>query len=113
MATRAEIIQEFAKDPATARATLERITQIVAKSFADDRQESSIILLSAQRPSAFDIKHRTNIAYDWFIRLRGDLHYSTDKALDFLPKAVRSALDGVDWEPPPATKSWGGSEASR
>ena len=85
------------------------VQSAVERSFREDRAESRIILLRAQNPTRNDIRHRTNICYDWFTKLRGDLHYSFPKACDLLPRALRATLDGEAWEPPPAEKSWGQS----
>lgn len=107
-----ELVASFAKD----RATLERIakvfTNVVQRSFEEDR-EGRMIYLTSDVPTTEEIKRRTNICYDWFLTLRGDLHYSNEKALDFIGKALRATLDGVDFEPPPADASWGGEAASR
>lgn len=108
MGTKTDILRELAgEDPKKLRIILDRITAAVAETFKEDRTRSGIVLLSQISPSQAEVKRRTNLAYDWFIRLRADCHYSTRKALDYLPRAIRAELDGESWEPPPAETSWG------
>lgn len=108
MSSKTDIVRELVgADPAKLMQVFDSITRAVARSFEDDRQNSGIILLSGLNPSEAEIKRRTEICYDWFVRLRGDCSYSTRKALDYLPKALRTTLDGAIFEPPPATNSWG------
>lgn len=54
-----------------------------------------------------EVKRRTEICLKWFRVMRGDLGYSTERALDFLSLALRTELDGGKWEPPAATAAWG------
>ncbi len=59
-------------------------------------------------PTRDEIKRRTVMAHKWFMVMRADIGYSTQRACDMLPEAVRAQLDGVDWEPPAIEKAWGG-----
>lgn len=109
MTTKTDIVRELTgEDPKKLRIILDRIVAAVVETFREDRQRSGIILLSDLSPTEAEKKRRTDLAYDWFIRLRADCHYSTRKALDYLPRALRAELDGESWEPPPAEASWGG-----
>ncbi len=61
-------------------------------------------------PGRVEIKHRTEILYRWFTVMRAEVGYSTHRALDMLPEALRTELDGGSWEPPPVEKGWGAKE---
>ena len=54
-----------------------------------------------------EVKRRTEICLKWFRVMRGDMGYSTERALDFLGLALRTELDGGKWEPPAAVTAWG------
>lgn len=110
MSDKAELLRELVKDQATWQRVLTSITRTVQRSFHEDRSRRSIVLL-CEVPSDAEIKHRTNICYDWFCTLRADCGYSTERALDALHKALRATLDGVVWEPPPALRGWAPQEA--
>lgn len=107
--SRADCIRELLtnKNPMQIMQVFDTVTKTVLDSFERDRSESRIVLLSQISPTTAEVKRRTELCYDWFLRLRNDCHYSTRKALDYLPRALRSELDGIVFEPPPATNSWG------
>lgn len=84
-----------------------RLVDVVRKSFDEDLPAHGLIIMPHRSPSRDEIVERTNIVFDWFLRLRGDLHYSLPKALDMLPVALRAHLRGENWTPPPADRAWG------
>ena len=63
--------------------------RMVFDSFQDDQS----------RPTTNEIERRMWICINTFKMLRGDLHYSTERALDSIPVALRAKLDGIPWEP--------------
>ena len=84
---------------------------VVRLSFAQDaeRRKSAVIIMpgtTTVRVTRAETTRRAKIVYDWFMVMRQDCHYSSQKALDMLPRALRATLDGEDWEPPPAERSW-------
>lgn len=102
-----DVLRELANgDPERVRRIVARIAHVVAETFEEDRSRSGIVLLRGVSPTDAEAKRRTNLAYDWFIRLRVEAGYSSTKALDFLPRALRAELDGESWEPPPAERGW-------
>jgi len=102
-----DVLRELANgDPERVRQIVTRITRVVAETFEEDRRRSAIVLLRGVSPTDAEVKRRTDLAYDWFIRLRTEAGYSSTKALDLLPRAVRAELDGESWEPPPAERGW-------
>ncbi len=46
-----------------------------------------------------EIARRMWLCINIFKELRGDLHYSMERALDCIPTALRAKLDGIPWEP--------------
>ena len=83
---------------------------VVRMSFLQDarRRQSSLISMPSGtvRITRDEINRRIKMCIDWFFVLRGDMHYSIMKAMDILPLALRNELDGVEWEPPPASAGW-------
>lgn len=57
-----------------------------------------------------EVRRRTHIAFDWIAILRADCKWSVFKACDHVYEALRATLDGKDWEPPPADRSWAQKE---
>lgn len=51
-------------------------------------------------------RRRGMIMMRWFRVMRCDLGYSVQKALDLIPKALRTELDGGTYEPPPKNRLW-------
>lgn len=107
MSERTEQLREFVNTPQQFSRLAAAILICVRESFQEDRARTRLILLRAQDPTADDVKRRTDIVYTWFFRLRGELRYSFEKAVDTLPRALRHELDRDDWTPPPAEESWG------
>jgi hypothetical protein len=84
-------------------------TDAVKTSFDTDKgRVQSQILTLASNPTQAEIRDRTNMCYDLFMVMRGDMKYSITRTLDMLPKALRVKLDTGHWEPPPTEcGSWG------
>lgn len=104
---RQKLLQEFVNTPEQFKRLTAAILICVKESFDQDRTRSSLVLLRAQAPTANEVRRRTDLVYTWFFRLRGELRYSFEHAVDTLPRALRHELDSDDWTPPPADKSWG------
>ena len=84
-----------------------RLVEIVRRSFETDQPGQGLIVLPQKTLTRDEIMERTNILFDWFLRLRGDLQYSLPKTLDLLPVALSKQLRGEEWTPPPADRAWG------
>jgi molybdenum cofactor biosynthesis enzyme MoaA len=105
MASKVQTIQGLLKNPERLNQVMVRIAAVVRASFKQD-----VIV----RPHVTDaeIKERAEICYDLFIQMRVDLHYSTHKALDVLPTALRAQLDGTEWKPSDPARSWVGGRVT-
>ena len=98
-------------DPAQMRAVEIAVTRIVAKTFHDDATKGAGAqgrIVGEVRATEAEIRRRAGIAWDWFLTMRADCGYSTQHALDTLPTALRSQLDGIPWIPPPPERAWTG-----
>jgi len=73
------------------------VERAVAASFAEDRRRNLVI--QVQRVTQAEVKRRGRLCVEIFKVLRGDLHWSWQRAVDHLPAYLRQALDGQDWEP--------------
>lgn len=109
---RLDTIRELVKTPGQLVQVMQRTAIAVRRSFEEDRRRSTLVLLSLANPSQAEIKRRAEICYSWFVRLRTEHGYSTDKALDHLPRALRGDLDGTPWTPPPAERGWSPEESN-
>jgi len=105
--TKKRVLREFTNNGRNLQRLTIAITICVRDSFKEDLRRASLVTPRMLNPTTSDIRDRTLLCYDWFIRLRGDLSYGFEKAVDTLPRALRHELDGDDWTPPPADKSWG------
>jgi hypothetical protein len=66
-----------------------RIEAAIAKSFASDHFS----------PTGDEVRRRFAICERLICRLRADLGWGLQRALDHLPQYLRCELDGVPWEP--------------
>jgi hypothetical protein len=112
MSTKREFLVALVKDEASLRRVFAAVGRVVRNSFVEDRAASLIVTVSVA-PTEAEVKRRANICYDWFAKLRVDLHYSTQRALDSLPRALRATLDGTVWEPPAPERAWGPPEGPK
>lgn len=101
MSSRIDAIKGLMRSPEMFSKVVRRISMVVESSFKND-------LILRPHVTASEIKERSNLCYDLFLMMRTDLHYSTHKALDVLPTALRSELDGIPWKPSRPDRSWAG-----
>lgn len=86
------------------------IESTIWRSFAVDAErrtrETGIILIAkAMRPTEAEIKRRFEICCKWFGVFRGDLKWSVQRCVDHLSDALRTELDGGQYEPPSTDKA--------
>lgn len=89
------------RDRAELNLVVSSVLSAVTQSFKGDGARGSVIMLTQD-----EVKRRTEILAKWFKIMRGDLGWSIDRTLDFLPTALRQELDGVVWEPPSKDRAW-------
>lgn len=65
------------------------IERAIAASFSED----------GARMTGDEVRHRFAICERLFRRLRGDLGWGLQRALDHLPRYLRCELDGIPWQP--------------
>ena len=66
---------------------------------AFERAIASSFATDLSRRTGAEVKRRFEICEQILKALRGDLGWSVPRALDHLPRLLRSELDGVSWEP--------------
>lgn len=96
-------------DPQQMRPVEYAVTRIVAASFHEDARKGAGLqgrITGEVRATTAEVKRRAEIAWDWFVSMRAECGFSTVRALDLLPAALRSELDGVPWIPPPPDRAW-------
>jgi hypothetical protein len=101
--------QEVKVDPAPFASTLKheftaaRLAQIIEKAIADsfkhERERGERVMVYDR-----EVKRRSEICLKWFRIMRGDMGYSVDRVFDFLPRALRTELDGGTFEPVSASE---------
>ena len=74
----------------------------ILNSFNQDQARSILTVLKTER----EVEYRFKVCEEWFRVMRGDMGYSVDKSLDFLPIALRCTLDKISFTPPAAGESW-------
>lgn len=74
----------------------------IENSFVQDRERSTLTILITEK----EVNRRFSICEEWFRVMRGDLGYSLDRAMDFLPLALRATLDGTPFDPPTGNGGW-------
>lgn len=77
------------------------ITEAIDRSFENDQ------VIRPVRTQA-EIERRFEICIRWFVELRRELHWSIPRILDALPTALRSALDGIPFDPDEERAAWHG-----
>jgi hypothetical protein len=80
---------DLVRDPAQLGRVVRAMTNIVAASFAEDRS----------RVTRAEERRRCDLCISLFRVMRAECGYSETRALDELPIALRSRLDGGTWEP--------------
>lgn len=80
-----------------------KIRDIVWESFIVDarRYLNTDIILPGEEPrrTKSEVQRRTHICEKWIRIMRGDMGFGLEKTLDLLEYAMRSELDGKDFEP--------------
>ena len=104
--SRQALVYSLASDQAQRDLITMRIAAIVQASFENDRQPAGRIILLQAPATRAEIQERTNICLDWFLRMRGDMHFSMQKTFDLLPRALRTTLRKESWAPPAADRGW-------
>jgi hypothetical protein len=78
--------------------TATRLAQIIEKAIADsfkhERERGERVVVSDT-----EVRRRSEICLKWFRVMRGDMGYSVDRTFDFIPRALRTELDGGSFEP--------------
>lgn len=108
MSRRLEVLSKML-DPVQMRQVELVVTRTVANSFHEDARKGGGLqgrIKGELRATDAEIRRRAGIAWDWFVAMRAECGYSTIRALDFLPQALRAELDGVPWLPPPPERAW-------
>ena len=108
MADKMEILTKLLS-PQQMRPVEVAVTRVVANSFHEDAAKGAGAqgrIVGEVRTTTAEIKRRAEIAWDWFVSMRAECGFSTQRALDLLPVALRSELDGVPWIPPPPDRAW-------
>ena len=81
----------------------QQIKTIVYNSFVQDqrRQATSLILIPGRevRMTQGEIRRRVQICEKWIRVMRGDMGFGLIKTMDLLGTALRTELDGKDYEP--------------
>lgn len=90
-----KILFELVHEPRNRDKVVDAICAAVEASFVD-----------GSRRTRREEKRRASICIDWFEVLRGDLDWSCVKFCDALPSALRSKLDGTDFDPNVWGRAW-------
>jgi hypothetical protein len=88
---------ELARKPGDLKQVFLGIQSTILNSFKQDGDRGTLVVLTDA-----EFRNRFKICEKWFRVMRGDCGYSVERAVDFLPRALRCELDGVDFEPPKA-----------
>jgi hypothetical protein len=108
MSSKLDVIQKLL-DPRQMRSVELAVTRIVAQSFHEDAKKAAGLqgrVVGEVRATEREVRRRANIAWDWFIAMRAECGFSSIRAVDLLPAALRSELEGVPWIPPPPERAW-------
>lgn len=95
---------ELQRDPDRMRRAVARFERILEASFAFDAQRDGADF-AARINTAAERRRRAQILARWFRTLRG-LGHSVERSMDDLSRALRSELDGLDYQPPPKNRVW-------
>lgn len=111
MAKHSDVFAKLLLDEEQLGKTVAGIETVIWGSFAQDAErrvrDTGLILLSKQqvRPTENQIKERFEICAKWFGIMRGDLKWSVQRCIDNLADALRTELDGGNYEPPGTGKA--------
>lgn len=75
-----------------------RLASAIEKAIADSYRHERA---RGDKPvvSHISMKNRSDICLKWFRIMRGDMGYSVERTLDFIGLALRTELDGGQFEP--------------
>jgi hypothetical protein len=74
----------------------DKVHELVYRSFIEDRQRDPLMRPNNTKQ---EIRRRVLICSAWFQYARKELGYGLVKALDLMGRALRSELDGVEFDP--------------
>ena len=80
---------------------VQAINSAIAGSYRAERLRGELPIVKTE-----EVKRRTQICLKWFKILRGDMGWTVEKTLDFLPMALRKEIDGEDFDPPTQNGAW-------
>lgn len=92
----AEILELAQESPTAVGKLTKGIMSAVARSFREDKS----------RVTQDEINRRGRICVGAAREMRHDLKLSVDRIVDELPKALRSKLDGIPWDPTKLRALW-------
>lgn len=101
-------LEEFTKGELVKLVTEEwvgRVTVAIIEAIDHSFDEDRVIRSVRTRG---EIERRFEICIRWFVELRRELHWSVPRILDALPIALRSALDGIPFDPDEGRDAWHG-----
>lgn len=82
-----------------------RIVCILQESFiTDERRQGKEFRTRVQ--TGHEIRKRGAIVYKWLRIMRKEHGYSMQQAIDLVPRALRTELDGGAYTPPPKNRLW-------
>ncbi len=92
----AEILELANESPAAVGKLTKGIMSAIDRSFREDKS----------RATQDEIRRRGHICVGIARALRHELKWSVDRIVDELPKALRSKLDGIPWDPSKLRAMW-------
>ncbi len=98
--TNAVTVNDLLNSPMDRETVAHALDEALKKSFLEDAMRSGAEF-ARRIQTQVEVKHRSKILCQWFIRMRGDLGYSLSQTLGSMTRALRAELDGIKFEPPP------------
>jgi len=92
-------------NPLQRKAVEARLCLCLAQSFLTDETRKGKDFRKRIQTKAEE-RRRGEILIRWFRVMRQDEGYSLQQALDLLPRALRTELDGGQYQPPPKNRLW-------
>lgn len=84
---------ELFAEPKALKAAIDSIHRTISDSFAPGHPGHMVNLTQAE------VRRRFTVCEDWYRTLRADMHWSSDRALSALPRALLGELTGEKYEP--------------
>ncbi len=97
------------RNPADLQRVFLAVNSAILNSFEQDKARSPLVFIVTEH----EVRRRFKICEKWFRVMRGDCGYSVDRAVDFVPLALRTELDGGTFEPPKGEGGWAPSVLKR